>query len=160
MCIRDRPSVTDQTCAPENCDTFYVLSCVPHLGHSNPVIWEKEKEKYLKKVAQFLDNRLLPGFQKTIVESHVMTPNDFGKNYLSPMGTGFSIEPRMFQSAWFRPHNISEEIEGLYLVGAGTHPGPGVPGVIASAEIIAKEIKDAKLYQKENNNFYEKIDAR
>ena len=155
-----RPSVTDPTCAPENCDTFYVLSCVPHLGHSNPIIWEKEKEKYLKKVAQFLDNRLLPGFQKTLVESHVMTPNDFGKNYLSPMGTGFSIEPRMFQSAWFRPHNISEEIEGLYLVGAGTHPGPGVPGVIASAEIIAKEIKDAKQYQKENNNFYEKIDAR
>ena len=100
-----------------------------------------------------MDSRLLPGVQKTIVESHVMTPNDFGKNYLSPMGTGFSIEPRMFQSAWFRPHNISEEMEGLYLVGAGTHPGPGVPGVIASAEIIAKEIKDAKQYQKENNNF-------
>ena len=89
-----------------------------------------------------------------------MTPNDFGKNYLSPMGTGFSIEPRMFQSAWFRPHNISEEIEGLYLVGAGTHPGPGVPGVIASAEIVAKEIKDAKQYPKKNNNFYEKINAR
>ena len=74
-----------------------------------------------------------------------MSPNEFGQNYLSPMGTGFSIEPRMFQSAWFRPHNISEEIKGLYLVGAGTHPGPGVPGVIASAEIAVKGIPDTSL---------------
>ena len=155
-----RPSVTDPTCAPANCDTFYVLSCVPHLGHSDAINWVDEKEKYLQKVAKFLDSRLLPGFQKTIVESHIMTPIEFGENYSSPMGTGFSIEPRMFQSAWFRPHNISEEIEGLYLVGAGTHPGPGVPGVIASAEIIAKEIKDAKLYKKKNKNFYERSDLR
>ena len=103
---------------------------------------------------------MLPGFQKTIVESYIMTPNEFGENYLSPMGTGFSIEPRMFQSAWFRPHNISEEVDGLYLVGAGTHPGPGVPGVIASAEIIAKEIKDVKLKHNQNKNLYEKIDVR
>ncbi len=154
-----RPSVTDPTCAPDNCDTFYVLSCVPHLGHSNSVNWEDEKEKYLKKVAKFLDRRLLPGFQKKIVESYIMTPNEFGKNYLSPMGTGFSIEPRMFQSAWFRPHNISEEVNGLYLVGAGTHPGPGVPGVIASAEIIAKEIQDEKLNHNQNKKLHEKIDV-
>jgi phytoene desaturase len=75
------------------------------------------------------------------------------------MGTGFSIEPRMFQSAWFRPHNISEEVDGLYLVGAGTHPGPGVPGVIASAEIIAKEIQDGKLNQNQNKKLHEKIDV-
>jgi phytoene desaturase len=79
-----------------------------------------------------------------------MTPDEFGKDYLSPMGTGFSIEPRMFQSAWFRPHNISEELEGLYLVGAGTHPGPGVPGVIASAEIATKEIPDCPLKSKQS----------
>ena len=88
-----------------------------------------------------------------------MTPNEFGKNYLSPKGTGFSIEPRMFQSAWFRPHNISEEVDGLYLVGAGTHPGPGVPGVIASAEIIAKEIQDEKLNYNQNKKLHEKIDV-
>ena len=74
-----------------------------------------------------------------------MTPADFGKNYLSPMGTGFSIEPRMFQSAWFRPHNISEELKGLFLVGAGTHPGPGVPGVLASAEVVASAIPSLEL---------------
>jgi len=145
-----RPSVSDPTCAPKGDDTFYVLSCVPHLGHLNPVEWLKEKELYCEKVANFLDDRLLPGFREKIVESHVMTPDEFGKDYLSPMGTGFSIEPRMFQSAWFRPHNISEELKGLYLVGAGTHPGPGVPGVIASAEIATKEIPDCPLKYKQS----------
>jgi len=140
-----RPSITDSTCAPDGDDTFYILSCVPHLGHSKPIDWEKEKDLYLDKISLFLEKRLLPGFREKIVESHIMSPNEFGQNYLSPMGTGFSIEPRMFQSAWFRPHNISEEIKGLYLVGAGTHPGPGVPGVIASAEIAVKGIPDTSL---------------
>ena len=145
-----RPSVTDPTCAPEGDDTFYVLSCVPHLGHKNRVDWEIEKNSYCKKMAAFLEDRLLPGFREKVVQSHIMTPNEFGKDYLSPMGAGFSIEPRMFQSAWFRPHNISEELEGLYLVGAGTHPGPGVPGVVASAEIVAKQIPDCVVKSKQN----------
>lgn len=140
-----RPSVTDPTCAPKGDDTFYVLSCVPHLGHKNAVDWGREKDLYCKKMTAFLEDRLLPGFRDKVVQSHIMTPNDFGQDYLSPMGTGFSIEPRMFQSAWFRPHNISEELQGLYLVGAGTHPGPGVPGVVASAEIVAKEIPDCSV---------------
>ena len=145
-----RPSVTDPTCAPEGDDTFYVLSCVPHLGHSNAVDWEKEKDVYCDKMASFLDQRLLPGFRDKISESYIMTPKEFGQDYLSPMGTGFSIEPRMFQSAWFRPHNISEELKGLYLVGAGTHPGPGVPGVVASAEIVVREIPDCSPRSEEN----------
>ena len=75
----------------------------------------------------------------------VLTPEDFRDRYLSPYGSGFSIEPRILQSAWFRPHNISEEAKGLYLVGAGTHPGAGVPGVISSAEVLAKMVPDAPI---------------
>jgi phytoene desaturase len=75
--------------------------------------------------------------------SEVLTPADFESRYLSPNGSGFSIEPRILQSAYFRPHNVSEEAEGLYLVGAGTHPGAGLPGVISSAEVLAKLVPDA-----------------
>jgi len=78
-----------------------------------------------------------------------MTPLDFKDRYNSPFGAGFSLEPGMFQSAWFRPHNISEEIKGLFLVGAGTHPGPGVPGVLASAEVVTKLIPSIDV--EENN---------
>ncbi len=73
-----------------------------------------------------------------------MTPVDFQTRYLSPHGCGFSIEPRILQSAWFRPHNVSEEIPGLYLVGAGTHPGAGLPGVVASAEVLGKLVPAAE----------------
>ena len=137
-----RPSVCDSTVAPTNCDTFYVLSPVPNLNFKNKVNWEKEAHIYKSKIAKFLDTKLVPGFEEKIVESYFMTPEDFQKRYSSPFGSGFSLEPRMFQSAWFRPHNISEELDGLFLVGAGTHPGPGVPGVIASAEILTKLIKE------------------
>ena len=135
-----RPSVCDKTVAPSNCDTFYALSPVPNLNFQSEVDWDKEMEIYKLKMAKFLDSKLIPGFEEKIVESYFMTPLDFQKRYSSPFGSGFSLEPRMFQSAWFRPHNISEEINGLFLVGAGTHPGPGVPGVIASAEILTKLI--------------------
>jgi phytoene desaturase len=76
-------------------------------------------------------------------EELVFTPETFQSRYLSPFGSGFSIEPRILQSAWFRPHNVSEEAKGLYLVGAGTHPGAGLPGVIASAEVLGKLVPDA-----------------
>ena len=138
-----RPSVVDPTAAPANCDTFYALSPVPNLGFKNPVDWEKEAEPYRKKVQETLEKTLLPGLGNHLTESHIMTPSDFRDRYLSPFGSGFSMEPQMFQSAWFRPHNISENFPGLYLVGAGTHPGPGVPGVLASAEIVAKLIPNA-----------------
>ena len=137
-----RPSKTDPSVAPAGDDTFYVLSPVPHLGFDNPVDWKREAEIYKKKVQAEVE-KTLPGFADRISTEMVLTPEDFRDRYLSPNGSGFSIEPRILQSAWFRPHNVSEEAKGLFLVGAGTHPGAGVPGVISSAEVLAKMVPDA-----------------
>ncbi|WP_299606212.1 phytoene desaturase [uncultured Tateyamaria sp.] len=137
-----RPSVTDPSVAPEEDDTFYVLSPVPHLGHGG-VDWATEAEAYKAKVLAVLEDHLLPGLGSKISTEQVFTPETFRDRYLSPHGSGFSIEPRILQSAWFRPHNVSEEAEGLYLVGAGTHPGAGVPGVISTAEVLAQLVPDA-----------------
>lgn len=139
-----RPSVTDPTVAPKGDDTFYALSPVPHLGHANPVDWQAEAEPYRQKVQKVLEEQLLPGLGDHLTASEVFTPETFRDRYLSPHGTGFSIEPRILQSAWFRPHNVSEEAQGLYLVGAGTHPGAGLPGVISSAEVLDKLVPDAE----------------
>ena len=138
-----RPSVTDPSVAPEGGDTFYVLSPVPHLGHDNGVNWAQESDAYRDKMAAMIEERLLPGFRDHITESLVFTPETFRDRYLSPYGSGFSIEPRILQSAWFRPHNVSEELPGLFLAGAGTHPGAGVPGVIATAEVLGTLVPDA-----------------
>jgi phytoene desaturase len=137
-----RPTVTDPTAAPDGDDTFYVLSPVPNLGHANPVDWTREEPVYREKIAATLET-VMPGFRARMSESLVFTPETFRDRYLSPLGAGFSLEPRILQSAWFRPHNVSEEAEGLYLVGAGTHPGAGLPGVVASAEVLAKLVPDA-----------------
>ena len=144
-----RPSVTDDSVAPKGDDTFYVLACVPHLGFSKSTDWELNKETYKSKVLSMLERKLMPGLAKTIKTEFIMTPIDFQNRYLSTYGSGFSIEPRMFQSAWFRPHNKSEELKNFYLVGAGTHPGPGMPGVMASAEILDEVIPAAKEFQSE-----------
>jgi phytoene desaturase len=93
-------------------------------------------------VAKVLE-QVMPGFQEHLVTELTFTPEDFRDRYLSPHGCGFSIEPRILQSAWFRPHNVSEEARGLYLVGAGTHPGAGLPGVVASAEVLDKLVPPA-----------------
>ena len=90
-----------------------------------------------------LEERLLPGFGDHLSEQLVFTPNSFETRYLSPYGSGFSIDPRILQSAWFRPHNVLEEAKGLYLDGVGTHPGAGLPGVVASAEVLGKLVPDA-----------------
>ncbi len=137
-----RPTVTDPSAAPAGDDTFYVLSPVPHLGHDNGVDWATEAEPYRKKMLAVLEERLLPGLAGHLSESLVFTPETFRDRYLTPYGSGFSIEPRILQSAWFRPHNVSEELPGLYLVGAGTHPGAGLPGVVASAEVLGKLVPD------------------
>lgn len=139
-----RPSVTDDTVAPEGDDTFYALSPVPHLGFDNPVDWQAEAESYRVKVQTVLEDQLLPGLGQHLSASRVFTPETFRDRYLSPNGSGFSIEPRILQSAFFRPHNVSEEVAGLWLVGAGTHPGAGLPGVIASAEVLGKLVPDAE----------------
>lgn len=138
-----RPTVTDPSAAPQGDDTFYALSPVPHLGHESPADWAEIGESYRQKVQAVLEEQLLPGLGERLSASEVFTPETFRDRYLSPHGTGFSIEPRILQSAYFRPHNVSEEAQGLYLVGAGTHPGAGLPGVISSAEVLAQLVPDA-----------------
>jgi phytoene desaturase len=133
-----RPTVTDPSAAPPGDDTFYALSPVPHLGH-DAADWSSFAESYKTRVAAMLEP-MLPGFRSRIVAERVFTPETFRDRYLSPFGAGFSLEPRILQSAWFRPHNMSEELPGLYLAGAGTHPGAGVPGVIGTAEILGQLI--------------------
>ncbi len=141
-----RPAITDPNVAPEGDDTFYVLSPVPHLGWKDSVEWEAEEPIYREKVAAVLEE-VMPGFREKISTELVFTPETFRDRYLSPHGCGFSIEPRILQSAWFRPHNVSEEAKGLFLVGAGTHPGAGLPGVVSSAEVVAKLVPDAPVVE-------------
>jgi len=138
-----RPSVTDPSVAPAGGDTFYALSPVPHLGHAGAVDWQAEAERYRAAMQAVLEDQALPGLGRHLAASEVFTPETFRDRYLSPYGSGFSIEPRILQSAWFRPHNVSEELPGLYLVGAGTHPGAGLPGVVSSAEVLGQLVPDA-----------------
>jgi len=138
-----RPSVTDPSCAPKGDDTFYALAPVPNLHGADSVDWKTMCHPYRERVQQVLHDKLIPGFADRITESVVFTPETFESRYLSPHGAGFSLEPRIFQSAWFRPHNVSEELAGLYLVGAGTHPGAGIPSVVASSEVLTQLVPDA-----------------
>lgn len=139
-----RPTATDPTLAPEGCDTFYALAPVPHLQSGTD--WASEAEPYRAKIARYLSETVLPGLEEAVVCSRVTTPRDFQDRLLSYYGAGFSLEPILLQSAWFRPHNVSEEVNGLYLVGAGTHPGAGVPGVLSSARVLDTVVPDASTY--------------
>lgn len=136
-----RPTATDPTLAPEGCDAFYVLSPVPHLGGKTD--WGEKGEAYRRAIARSLSETLLPGLEDEVVTSRTMTPQDFQDRLLSYRGAAFGLEPVLWQSAWFRPHNRSEEVERLYLVGAGTHPGAGLPGVLSSARILDTVVPDA-----------------
>lgn len=129
-----RPTASDPSLAPEGCDAFYVLSPVPHL--ESGVDWSTQAETYRAAVARRLEETVAPGLSDAIISSRVLTPQHFRDELLAVNGAAFSLEPQLFQSAWFRPHNKSNEVEGLYLVGAGTHPGAGVPGVISSAQVL------------------------
>ena len=129
-----RPTATDESFAPAGCDSFYVLCPVPNLqGNIN---WKDEGEQLKNRIVEALDKTILPNLKQHIVEDFYMSPEDFKENYLSTYGAGFSIAPIFRQSAWFRFHNQSEKIKNLYVVGAGTHPGAGLPGVLCSAKVV------------------------
>jgi phytoene desaturase len=129
------PTVTDPSLAPPGCSTFYVLSPVPHLGHA-PIDWDKVAEPYADKILAALEV-LLPDLRRNVKVRRWLTPIDFRTVLRARHGSAFSVAPKLTQSAWFRPHNRDASIPGLYLVGAGTHPGAGVPGVINSAKATA-----------------------
>ncbi len=136
-----RPTATDPSLAPPGCDAFYALSPVPHLDAR--VDWAAQAEPYRRAIARRLAETLLPELEANVVTSRLMTPLDFRDRLLSVKGAAFGLEPVLTQSAWFRPHNRSEEVEGLYLVGAGTHPGAGLPGVLCSARALDLLVPDA-----------------
>lgn len=135
-----RPSASDPSVAPPGCDTYYVLSPVPHLEAG--IDWATQAEPYRKAIAQYLNDTVMPGFEAHVTESFVTTPVDFEKRLLSFRGAAFGPEPILLQSAYFRPHNRSEDIDRLFMVGASTHPGAGVPGVIGSAKALDQVIPD------------------
>ncbi|MBS0639896.1 MAG: phytoene desaturase [Acetobacteraceae bacterium] len=136
-----RPSATDPSVAPEGCDAFYVLSPVPNLQGN--VDWRTAAEPYRQRIAAHLEKTLLPDLGKHVVSSKLITPLDFRDRLLATHGCAFGLEPVLQQSAWFRPHNKSEDVEGLYFVGAGTHPGAGVPGVLSSAKVLDRVVPHA-----------------
>lgn len=136
-----RPSASDPTVAPEGCDTFYVLAPVPHLEAD--VDWDVMAEPYRQRIQKHLEDTVIPGLGDHIEASLIMTPKDFEERLNAPFGAAFGPEPIFTQSAWFRPHNVSEEVEGLFLVGAGTHPGAGLPGVVASAKVLDEVVPHA-----------------
>lgn len=129
-----RPTATNRQMAPPGCDSFYVLSPVPNLQGDTD--WRDFGDTYRNRILHSLEQNLLPDLSSHLVHSFYMTPLDFRQNYLSLWGSGFSIAPIFRQSAWFRFHNKDPRIRNLYFVGAGTHPGAGVPGVLSSAKVL------------------------
>jgi phytoene desaturase len=131
-----RPTATDPSLAPDGCDSWYVLSPVPHLGAD--VDWTVVGPRYRDAIMQYLEERYMPDLRKHIVTETRIDPLHFRDTLNSHLGSAFSVEPTLLQSAWFRPHNKSEDVKGLYFTGAGTHPGAGLPGVMSSGKIAAR----------------------
>jgi len=136
-----RPTATDASLAPPGGDAFYVLAPVPHLDAG--VDWRQRAEPFRRAVARRLEETLLPGLSNAVVTSRILTPQDFNDELASYKGAAFGMAPQLRQSAWFRPHNVSEEVAGLYFVGAGTHPGAGLPGVLSSARVLDEVVPAA-----------------
>lgn len=136
-----RPTATDPSLAPEGCDCWYVLSPVPHLGGNAD--WKTQAEPYKQKIYEYLEKHYLPDLRKHIVSECHIDPLHFESTLNSYLGNAFGVEPTLFQSAWLRPHNISEDVPNLYFVGAGTHPGAGLPGVMSSGKIVGSMIGKA-----------------
>ncbi len=127
------PNATDPSLAPPGHSAYYVLSPVPHLGTAD-IDWAVEGPRYRDRIFEYLERRHIPNLRRDLVVSRMLTPFEFRDDLNSHLGSAFSLEPRLLQSAWFRPHNRDKTIGGLYFVGAGTHPGAGVPGVVSSAK--------------------------
>ncbi|MGE0097351.1 MAG: phytoene desaturase [Hydrogenophaga sp.] len=136
-----RPTASDASMAPPGHDTFYALAPVPHLDSGTD--WAAQAEPFRRSMAELLERTVLPGLQSRLSATLITTPQDFHDRLLSFKGAAFGLEPLLLQSAWFRPHNRSEDIEGLYMVGASTHPGAGVPGVLMSAKALDSVVPDA-----------------
>jgi len=131
-----RPTATDKSMAPEGNDCFYVLVPVPN--NQSRINWNLEGEKMKNLIIDKMEKDLMPNLRENIVEDFYLTPDYFEKDLNTKFGSGFSIQPKFTQSAYFRFHNKSEIYKGLYFVGAGTHPGAGVPGVLSSAKVLDK----------------------
>jgi phytoene desaturase len=129
-----RPTATDPSFALEGCESFYVLAPVPNLNA--PIDWSTEGPQLRDRIVQALEKTIMPELSAHIKSDFFMGPEDFAHDYLSVQGSGFSVAPIFSQSAWFRFHNRSESLRNLYLVGAGAHPGAGVPGVLCSAKVV------------------------
>ena len=128
------PTRTDASLAPSGCETFYVLSPVPN--NESGIAWSMESRRYFDDILEHLEKRVLPGIGASIVDPFFLTPREFENDLRSPDGAAFGPEPVLTQSAYFRHHNRAPEVDGLYFVGAGTHPGGGVPGVLSSAKVL------------------------
>jgi phytoene desaturase len=137
-----RPTATDPSFAPGGCDSFYVLCPVPNLTSRLP--WAEEAPRLRDRIVAGLEGTIMPGLRETITAEMMLTPEDFQADYLSYAGAGFSIAPHFTQSAYFRFHNKAEGIRNLFLAGAGTHPGAGIPGVICSAKVLDRLIPAVK----------------
>lgn len=131
-----RPTATDKSLAPEGHEAFYVLSPVPN--NESGIDWSTTGKAYFERILESLEDRHMPGLREAITTKFWHTPDYFQSELRSVAGAGFGPEPRLSQSAWFRYHNRSEDVDGLYFVGAGVHPGAGLPGVITSAKVMEK----------------------
>jgi phytoene desaturase len=135
------PTITDESIAPEGCESFYVLSLVPHLDAN--INWKETGPAYNDRILTFLEENYLPDLKSNIIAQHSIDPVHFNTTLNSHKGAAFSVKPSLLQSGWMRPHNKSSFYENLYFAGAGTHPGAGVPAVIASGKIAAELIDPA-----------------
>lgn len=135
------PTVTDPSLAPPGHSAYYVLAPVPHLGNAD-IDWSVEGPRYRDRILDYLDSRYIPNLRRDLVVSRIFTPFDFRDELQAHVGSAFSLEPVLWQSAYFRTHNRDAAIDGLYFVGAGTHPGAGIPGVVGSAKATAGIILD------------------
>ncbi|PCD04424.1 phytoene dehydrogenase [Sphingomonas spermidinifaciens] len=131
------PTVTDPSMAPEGHSTFYALAPVPHQGKF-PADWDAIKDQYERRILDEVGRRLIPDIHDRIVTKFSYTPADFTRDLSAHLGSAFSLEPVLTQSAYFRAHNRDNHIPNLYFVGAGTHPGAGIPGVVGSAKATAE----------------------